>query len=686
MARKPAKKPTKKKSAGRRKKAEGSFFANLIRFSIKWGFVAALWCFILLGLMVLWYASELPNITKSMVFERRPTVIIKAADGTIADRYGDIKGEIVDVKDLPPHVTNAVLAIEDRRFYDHFGLDIKGVGRAFLVNIAQGGFVQGGSTITQQLAKNLFLSRERTIKRKIQELILAFQLEGELTKDEILSAYLNRVYLGGGAYGIDAAAKIYFNKSARELNIKEAATIAGLLKAPSRYSPSANPAKSAERTKVVLQAMVDAGYVTEEEIASYKKTPPAPRRKPSSGDSVRYFTDYVVGQLDDLIGVIQDDIIVETTLDMDVQQEMEEAITKAILQYGPENEVGQAASIFMRLDGAVVGLMGGKDYGISEFNRVTDSIRQPGSSFKPIVYLTAIENGWELNSLIVDEPITTGRYRPKNFGHEYYGEVTLYEALTMSMNTVSVNLMREVGPEKVIGMARRLGITADLEPNLSLALGSSGVPMTQMATAYATIARGGTVVEPYAIKRITNTEGKVLYERTPPGSVRQVVSGRDVAQLTAMMQSVIQNGTGRAAAIPYAAAGKTGTSQDFRDAWFIGFTSKYVGAVWFGNDDNTPTKRLTGGSAPARVWKEVMLKAQTKGGRSYGNFSHFDFSTHSFDDLLSDILGSNEEESFNFGGGGLFNWFGGNGRTREIPVEEQDEYTPLGRHQYDLND
>lgn len=680
---KTAKKTARKKSAGRsKKKHQGSFAGLLMKFSIKWSIVASLWCFILIGLLMLWYASELPSITKSMVFERRPTVIIKASNGEIVDRYGDLKGKIVDVKDLPPHVVHAVLSIEDRRFYNHYGVDLKGIARAFVVNIMKGGFVQGGSTITQQLAKNLFLSRERTIKRKIQELMLSFQLEGELTKDEILSAYLNRVYLGSGAYGIDAASRVYFNKSAKELNIREAATIAGLLKAPSRYSPSANPQRSAERTKTVLKAMVDAGYTTQEDVDRYTKLPPAPRRKPSSGDSIRYYTDYIVGQLDDLIGTVESDIIVETTLDSDIQKEMEESITKAILEYGPDRNVGQGAGIVLRLDGAVVALMGGKDYGVSEFNRVTESLRAPGSSFKPIVYLSAIENGWDLNSTIVDEPIETGRYRPKNFGHEYFGEVTLYEALTMSMNTVAVNLMREVGPTEVIGMARRLGITSDLEPDLSLALGSSGVPMIQMATAYATLGRGGVAVEPYAIKRIIDRDNNVLYERVPPSKARQVVSGSDVAQITAMMQSVIQNGTGRGAMIPYPAAGKTGTSQDFRDAWFIGFTSKYAGAVWFGNDDNTPTKRLTGGSAPARVWKEVMIKAQSKGGRSYANFSDFDYSSHGFDDLLSRILTDNEDDGFNFGGGLFGGWFGGG--SRYVPNDE--EYTPLGRHQWDMNE
>lgn len=669
-AKKPAKKTTKKsgtmtakktprKSPARRKKKGGdNVFMRLFHFCFKWGLVCGLWMAIIFGLLMLWYAAELPSITKSMVFERRPTVIIVADNGEIVDRYGDIKGKIIDAKDLPPHVVNAVLAIEDRRFYDHFGMDIVGIGRAFFVNIAKGGFVQGGSTLTQQLAKNLFLTRERTIKRKVQELMLSFQLERELTKDEILSAYLNRVYLGSGAYGIDAAAKVYFNKSAEELNIREAATIAGLLKAPSRYSPSNNPELAAQRTKTVLQAMVDAGYVSEAEISKYKNLPPAPRRKPSSGDSIRYYTDYVVAQLGDLIGNVEADVTVETTLDVDIQKEMEEAITKAILQYGPEKEVEQGAGVVMRLDGAVKAVMGGRNYDMSEFNRVTDSLRQPGSSFKPFVYLAAIENGWDLNSYIIDEPVNYGRYRPRNFGHKYYGEVTLYEALTLSLNTVAVQLMRDVGPPKVIDLARRLGITADLQPDLSLALGSSGVPMMQMVTAYATIGRGGSAVEPYAIKKITDQDGNVLYERKAPDTARQVVARSDVAQVTAMMQSVIQNGTGQGAAIPYQAAGKTGTSQDFRDAWFIGFTNKYAAAIWFGNDDNSPTKRLTGGSAPAQVWKEVMLMAQTKGGRSYGNFTSVN-PNHSFDDLLSRILTDNIDDGYERSrGGSWFNWFG----------------------------
>ncbi len=699
-AKKPSKKTPKKASKKTTKKkkttTKGGFWSRAFKFCLKWGFVTGLWCAIILTIMLFWYASELPSITKSMVFERRPTVIIKASNGEIVDRYGDIKGEIVNVEDLPPHVVNAVLAIEDRRFYDHFGMDLKGIARAFVVNITKGRFAQGGSTLTQQLAKNLFLSRDRTIKRKIQELMLAFQLESELTKDEILSAYLNRVYLGAGAYGVDAAARVYFNKSAKELNLKESATIAGLLKAPSRYSPSANPQRAAERTATVLKAMKEAGYASSNEIDRYKGMPPVPRRKPSSGNSVRYFTDYVVGQLEDLIGTIDDDIIVETTLNGDIQNQLEESITKNTLRYGTDYEVGQGAGIIIRLDGSIVALMGGKDYGASEFNRVTDSLRPPGSSFKPLVYLAAIENGWNLNSLIVDEKITRGRYRPANYGHKYYGEVTLFEALTLSLNTVAVNLMRDVRPDKVIGLARRLGITANLEPDLSLALGSSGVPMIEMATAYSVIGRGGLAVEPFAIKKITNKAGDILYKREAPTKSRRVVEINDTRQITAMMQSVVRNGTGKAAAIPYRAAGKTGTSQDFRDAWFIGFTDKYTGAVWFGNDDNSPTKRLTGGAAPAHVWREVMMVAQTKGGRTYGNFSNINFGDgfgeHGFDDLLSGILNDDDLGDKN-NGGGFFNWLGGITNGLDHPNKNaspknkpKKEYTPRGRHQWDMNE
>lgn len=603
-----------------------------------------LWLTIIVSIIIAWYASELPNITEAMVFERRPTIVVKANDGSILDRYGDIKGESVSIEDLPPHVVYAVLATEDRRFYQHFGVDPIGIARAFAVNIVRGGYVQGGSTITQQLAKNLFLSRDRTLKRKVQEAMLALWLERRLTKDEILSAYLNRVYMGSGAYGIDAAAKVYFNKKATELTLRESATLAGLLKAPSRYSPSANPTLSAQRTQVVLNAMAEAGFIGEKEVDALNAAPPSPRRKPSSGETIRYFTDYIVSQLEDVIGPTEKDLIVETTLDPDIQGVAEASITKALLQHGTDRHVSQGATVVMSLDGAVVAMVGGRDYGMSEYNRATNALRSPGSSFKPIVYLTALMNGVRIDDTIVDEPIVEGSYRPQNYGNEYYGEVTIMEALTRSLNTVAVRLIQYVGPAQVIATARSLGITAELEPNLSLALGSNGVPIIQMATVYASLGRGGVAVEPFSIVRITDTDGVIYYERPPVQTLRQVVPRRNVQDLTTMMQSVIRRGTGYAAAIPYEAAGKTGTSQEFRDAWFNGFTNRYAAAVWFGNDDNSPMKRVTGGLIAAPVWREIMMTAMSKQSPDYGTVTTV-ASDFSFHDLMGRLLGGGSEQS-----------------------------------------
>ena len=649
---------------------------GFIKGAVKWMFVLGLWAALILGLTLAWFARELPDITEQMIFERRPTITILASDGSVIDRYGDIKGETVNVKNLPKHVPEAILATEDRRFYYHFGLDPIGILRAFGVNLARGSFVQGGSTITQQLAKNLFLSRERTLKRKIQEAMLAVWLETKLTKDEILSAYLNRVYLGSGAYGIDAAARVYFNKPAKELTIREAATIAGLLKAPSRYSPASNPSLAASRTRVVLTAMHDAGYLDDKEFKELDKLPPSPPRKPSSGNTIRYFTDYIVGQVESVIGLPEEDVVVQTTLDRDVQAKAEAAITKAVLTYGSSYRLSQGAALFMTLDGAVVAMIGGRDYGLSEYNRVTNALRSPGSSFKPIVYLSALEHGWNPQSVINDAPLSINGYRPQNYGNEYYGEVTLTQALTRSLNTVSVQLMQSVGPQEVIGLARRLGITAQLEPNLSLALGASGVPMIEMTTAYATLGRGGVAVEPFAVVSIKNAKGEMLFEQPKERTARQVVSRGLVYQLTGMMQSVVQYGTGQAAQGPYMAAGKTGTSQDFRDAWFIGFTNQYVGAVWVGNDDNAPMKRVTGGMVPAGVWREIMTTASAKPAKSYYNITSVS-SDFSFQDLLGRLIGDGEQNPM-----GASPTENQPTQNRAEPPHGRPDNKPIGREQY----
>lgn len=688
MARRNYKKPARgkqktRRTSTRKKRSAKREKCSVFGFLFKWGFIASIWACLFLAGLLAWYAKDLPTVTESMIFERRPTIIIKDKNGDIIQRYGDLKGESVSVEDLPSHLIYAILAIEDRRFYNHFGIDVIGIGRAFLVNLRHGEYLQGGSTITQQLAKNLFLSRERTLKRKIQEAMLALWIERTLTKDEILSAYLNRVYLGAGAYGVDAASRIYFAKPASDLNLRESATIAGILKAPSRFSPTANPGLSQKRTRVVLNAMVDAGFIDENEAGTIGLLPPPPKKKPSSGDTSRYFTDYVVSQLDDLIGFPSEDIIVETTFDQNIQNAAETALMRQILEYGEARHVSQGAALTMRLDGAIVSMVGGRNYDSSEFNRTINSFRSPGSSFKPIVYLTALENGWDMRDTIMDAPITEGKYRPGNFKDEYYGEVSLYEALTLSLNTVAVNLAKDVTPDRVIGMARRLGIKADLERGLSTALGSNGVPMIEMVRAYTTIARGGLSVEPYMITKIETLEGETLYQKENRFTAHQVVDRKHVHDLHVMMESVIDNGTGRGAKppenlVPFT-AGKTGTSQEFRDAWFIGFTDLYASGIWVGNDDNSPMRRVTGGFIPAMVWRDVMRTAhENPYPRSVLRSSMV--RQNSFQSLLGRIMGTEIQFS----------------ATPARPVQEEqeksrpakprgDEYTPTGRHQWDLN-
>ncbi|MAE50939.1 MAG: penicillin-binding protein [Micavibrio sp.] len=608
----------KKRASGKKKSILGRLF--------KWAFVTGLWAAIIMGGVLAYYASELPDIAESASFERQSSITILDVRGEVLARYGEIKGNSVDIADIPPHLIQAVMAIEDRRFYSHFGIDLLGLARAMIVNIQAGGVVQGGSTITQQLAKNLFLSHERTLKRKIQEAMLAIWLEHELSKDEIMSAYLNRVYLGSGSYGVDAAAMLYFDKPVKDITLRESAIIAGLLKAPSRYSPRRNPNLANERADVVLAAMVDAGYITDAQAKGLSNIPPLPPQKPGSANSVRYFTDWVVDGLDDLIGTPETDLVIETTLVSDIQDAAKNAIQNNLAQYGTDLEVGQGAAIVMAHDGAVIALVGGRDYNRSQFNRITQARRQPGSSFKPLVYLTALENGFTPASQIMDEKITTGRYRPENFGDKYYGMVNLETALTLSLNTVSYQLMKDLGPQSVIETARRLGIISPLEADLSLALGSSSISPLELATAYAAIANGGYGVFPYAITKIRDDDGRTYFKRPDQTLTRRVADERAIRQLQVMMQNVVENGTGQRARQAFPVGGKTGTSQDSRDAWFAGFSDKLVAVVWTGNDDNSPTKGVTGGSIPAGIWSEIMRDAQYKfqGRASFGLSQNYD--------------------------------------------------------------
>lgn len=598
-----------KKSSPKKNTTKKQF--SLIKFIFKWGFVAGLWGLLALGGILLWFGKDLPELTKKAAFERKHSIIVKDMQGDVIARYGDVKGDNLTVDDLPPHLVNAVLAIEDRRFYSHFGIDPFGIARAMVTNLRRKGFVQGGSTITQQLAKNLFLSRERKLTRKIQEAMLAVWLESQLSKDEILSAYLNRVYLGSGTYGVDAAANLYFGKSARDVNLTEAAILAGLLKAPSRYSPLNNPALAKDRAHVVLDAMEDAGFLEIDNLERVNAPAPRPRTKPSKGEAVRYYTDWVVDNIDDLIGTPAQDLIIETTLDPVVQSKAEGALIKSLQENGEARHITEGAVVIMGLDGRVLSMVGGRDYNKSQFNRAAQAKRQPGSSFKPFVYLTALEQGWHPYDPILDEPFTEGSYKPKNFGNEYMGEVDLMTAMTYSLNTAAVRLMDYTGRENVIKTAQKLGIQSELQPDLSLALGSSAVSLLEMVTAYTHFANGGEQVHPYAITKITTKDGDLLYERVHLRG-KKIIDDIPLNQINMMFNSVAENGTGRGAQMGYQMGGKTGTSQNSRDAWFLGFTNALAGGVWMGNDNNTHMKSVTGGSFPARIWGDIMRTAHLR--------------------------------------------------------------------------
>lgn len=662
-------------------------FTRAFFFCLKWGFVLAVWGAIFVLGIAAWYARELPEITRSPNTARKPSITVLANDGSVIARYGDIKGTNFTISELPPHLIEAVLATEDRRFYYHFGLDPVGLARAIVVNVTKKGVVQGGSTITQQLAKNLFLTQERTLKRKIQEALLALWLEKELTKDEILAAYLNRVYMGAGTYGVDAASQVYFKKSVRDITLREAAILAGLLKAPSKYSPRSNPTLADERAQVVMANMRAAGYLDEDDVPKSSGLP-MPKRKPISNDSGQYFSDYVVEQLDDLIGLQERDVVVETTYDPDVQKGAADSLVTILRTQGLAKRATQGSVIVMRRDGAILAIVGGRDYTLSQFNRATHALRPPGSSFKPIVYLTALEYGYTPDSEVMDEPIpegTYGDYLPTNFDDEYYGEIQLRTALAFSLNTIAVNLTAEMGVGSVIDTARRLGITADLVPNLSTALGANGVPQLEMTTAYAMIANGGVGITPYAIQSITDSSGLILYERPPIAEYPRLFAEHTIDDLRSMMQGVVNIGTGQGANLGAGifAAGKTGTSQDYRDAWFSGFTDTYVATVWVGNDDNSSMKRVTGGSLPAQIWKGVMTAALNDPTPAPDELPVAD--TSLFGRLLDRVISSPDEptgspgtayENDN-GGGGLFWW---RKTPAPTPTPSKDTHKTPGRY------
>jgi penicillin-binding protein 1A len=572
---------------------------------MRWGVTAAVWAALAGAGIIAYEASKLPSADSLALPKRPPNIAIFDENASLLANRGGAGGPAVKIADLPPYLPNAFVAIEDRRFYSHIGIDPYGIFRAAIHDIAGGAVVEGGSTLTQQLAKNLFLTQERAFSRKVQEAILALWLEHKYSKAQILELYLNRVYFGAGAYGVEAAAQKYFGHGARNVTLPEAAVLAGLMKAPARLAPNRNPAGAQERASQVIAAMVEEGFITEP-MARLALAHPAQAVKDQSTGSVNYAADFVVDALDDLIGEIDQDVTVSTTLNASLQAAAEKAVTEELDRKGAAFGVSQGALVALDPSGAVKALVGGRNYGESQFDRVASARRQPGSAFKPFVYLAALEKGLTPASVREDAPINLKGWQPENYSREYFGAVTLTKALSLSLNTVAVRLCLEVGPKAVAGVAHRLGIVSGLSLNPSLALGTSEVTPLEIATAYVPFANGGIGVQPQVISKVKTASGKLLYQRKG-GSNGRVIDSGYVAMMNTMMQETLLTGTARKAALPgWQAAGKTGTSQDFRDAWFIGYTSHLVAGVWLGNDDNSPTKKASGGNLPVEIWSRFM--------------------------------------------------------------------------------
>jgi penicillin-binding protein 1A len=581
-----------------------SFLGRLVY----WGFVLGLWGGVAIAGLFAYYASQLPPIDQLAVPKRPPNIAILADDGSLIANRGDTGGAAVRLSELPPYLPKAFVAIEDRRFYSHFGIDPIGIARAVVRDVTGRGGMEGGSTLTQQLAKNLFLTQERTLSRKIQEAILAVWLERKYSKDQILELYLNRVYFGSGAFGVEAAAQKYFGKSARQVTLSEAAVLAGLMRSPTRLAPNRNLTAANERAAQVITAMAEQGHITEA-MAKLALASPAQVVHDKSAGSINYAADYVMDMLDDTVGAIDEDIVVTTTLDPRMQGAAEHALTDELNAKGDKFGVEQGALVALDPDGAVKALVGGRNYADSQFNRAVAAKRQPGSSFKPFVYLAALEKGLRPDTVREDAPITVKGWSPENYSREYFGPVTLTKALAMSLNTVAVRLGLEVGPKTVVRTAHRLGITSELEPNASIALGTSAVTPLEMVAAYDSFANGGIGVQPHVIARVRTANGRLLYARKNANFGR-VIDPQYVAMMNTMMEETLLTGTARKAELPgWQAAGKTGTSQDWRDAWFVGYTSALVAGVWLGNDDNSPTKKTSGGNLPVEIWSRFMKAA-----------------------------------------------------------------------------
>ena len=546
---------------------------------------------------------------------RAYAVTFTDANGEIIGRRGIRQDDAIALEDIPPTMIKAVLATEDARFFDHFGVDIIGTMRAIIHNARSTGGTQGGSSLTQQVAKNLFLSPERTIRRKVHEAFLSLWIEARLSKQEILKLYLDRSYLGGGNYGIEAAAQYYFGKSVRDVNLSEAAMLAGLFKAPTKYAPSANIEAAKARANVVLYRMLDAGFITQGELLQARREP-AQVIAQTNTDSPDWYLDWAYKDTLALLDQqkLTSDFVIEvkTSIDTKLQTATQNILNDVVDTQGDAYNFTQAAAVTMSPDGAIKSIVGGRDYADSQFNRATNAERQTGSAFKPFVYLTALLQGYTPSSIVLDAPVSVGNWSPKNYEAGYAGRVTLTNALAHSLNSVTVRLMLDVGRPAIIATAHLVGLQGELETWAPMVLGTSSLTLIDLTHAYSTFAAGGKLSTPFTVLEIRRPNGDVIYDRKsvaqPP---IQVVPEEKIAELNSMLKEVVRNGTARKANLGYAPqGGKTGTNQSYRDAWFIGFTAHNVTGVWVGNDDFTPMEKVTGGLIPAPAWKRIMDVAE----------------------------------------------------------------------------
>ncbi|MBR1601170.1 MAG: PBP1A family penicillin-binding protein [Alphaproteobacteria bacterium] len=595
------KKTSKKKSSSKKKNhSKSSWKWRLFKFFLILGLILF---FLICGYVFYCYIT-LPDIQKAVSRTRQPSTVIMAENGNDIAKFGNVYAQVIYPEKLPENLTNAVVAIEDRRFYKHFGFDIFGFTRAIFTNIFRKRYAQGASTITQQVAKNIFLTPSKNVKRKVQELLLAFWLEKKLTKNQIMALYLNRVYFGSGNYGAEAAANWYFNKSVYDLNLREAAVLAGMLKAPNRYNPIFQKQNALKRSDIVLGNMRKYGFISDELYKTALKMPinNGQQYRVSGG---KHFAQYVYDEVNNLIGERNDDLVVMTTLDQQLQ-ETAERIMRAKINAAKGQNVTEGAVVIMDKDGAIKAMVGGMDYNRSQYNRATQAQRQAGSAFKPFVYATALQIGFTPDSMVNDAPITIGKWKPENYTKRYYGEVSLSYALSHSLNAATVALSRELYLKDIASNAHKMGITTDISLTPSMVLGTNEVKVIDMTAAYTVFANGGYFVTPYSINEIATHDGKQMYVRKE-NNKKRVIDAKVSQQMSIMMEKVINQGTGQRAKLPIFAAGKTGTSQNYRDAWFIGWTNKYTVAVWVGNDNNRPMNKVGGGNLPAEIWHDIMM-------------------------------------------------------------------------------